>query len=329
MNRISPQTIWLMEEKELVDLLKGDLLHNERRRVCFYAPSFTHYRTSSFCSSPTDFPTISLTGSGCALKCKHCAGTVLNTMHPATTPETLYELCAKLKEKGALGCLLSGGCLPDGSVPVREFVDTIEKIKYKLELTVIVHTGVIDLQTARALKKAGVDAALIDIIGSDETIKEIYNLNLSARDYASSLEALDEADIPFVPHVIVGLHYGRLKGEFHALEMISKHSPSALVIIAFMPLHRTEMANVEPPRPIDITKVLATARIMFPATPLALGCMRPKDKHRAEVETLALKAGIDAIAFPSEKAIKYAEEQGFKISFSSLCCSQVFADLTT
>ena len=329
MNRISPQTIWLMEEKELVDLLKGDLLHNERRRVCFYAPSFTHYRTSSFCSSPTDFPTISLTGSGCALKCKHCAGTVLNTMYPAITPETLYELCAKLKEKGALGCLLSGGCLPDGSVPVREFVDTIERIKYKLELTVIVHTGIIDLQTARALKKAGVDAALIDIIGSDETIKEIYNLNLSARDYASSLEALDEADIPFVPHVIVGLHYGRLKGEFHALEMISKHSPSALVIIAFMPLHRTEMANVEPPRPIDITKVLATARIMFPATPLALGCMRPKDKHRAEVETLALKAGIDAIAFPSEKAIKYAEEQGFKISFSSLCCSQVFADLAT
>jgi uncharacterized radical SAM superfamily protein len=132
--------------------------------------------------------------------------------------------------------------------------------------------------------------------------------------------------LPFVPHVIVGLHYGKLKGELHALQMISRYKPSALVIIAFMPIHGTAMAQVEPPKPLDIARVLAAARVMFPKTPLALGCMRPKGKHRAETDVLAVKAGVDAIAFPAEEAIKFAEKQGFKISFSSYCCSQIYLD---
>jgi len=65
---------------------------------------------------------------------------------------------------------------------------------------------------------------------------------------------------------------------------------------------------------------------MFPRTPLALGCVRPKGKHRAETDVLALKAGVDAIAFPSEDAVKYAETQGYELSFSSYCCAQIYVD---
>jgi len=179
---------------------------------------------------------------------------------------------------------------------------------------------------AKRLKEAGVDAALIDIIGSDETIKEIYNLNITTMDYENSLKALSEAGIAFVPHVIVGLHYGRLKGELHALEVISKYKPSAVVIIAFMPIRGTEMEKVEPPKPIDIARVIATARLIFPKTPIVLGCMRPKGRHRTETDVLALKAGVNAIAFPTEEAIKFAESQGNKIFFSSFCCSQIYID---
>lgn len=301
---------------------------NFSKKIYFYAPSFMYYKTSYYHSSPTDFPTISVTGRSCALKCKHCGGKVLNTMYPATTPEKLFELCTQLKHKGGLGCLISGGCLPDGSVPLGKFINVIDKIKRKSSLTVIVHTGIIDFNIAEKLRSAGVDAALIDIIGSDETIREIYKLNLTVKAYEDSLKALHEAGIAFVPHVIVGLHYGKLKGELHALRMISKYHPSTLVIIAFMPIHGTEMENVAPPKPIDIAKVIATARLMFPQTPLALGCMRPKGKHRIETDTLAIKAGVNAIAFPTEEAIKFAEKQRYETTFSSLCCSQVYADLT-
>ena len=130
-----------------------------------------------------------------------------------------------------------------------------------------------------------------------------------------------------MPHVLVGLHYGRLKGELHALKMIANYEPLAVVVIAFMPIRGTVMEKVAPPAPSVIAKVIVAARLMMPSVPLALGCMRPKGAHRAETDVLAIKAGINAIAFPSKKAIKLAESLGYEVSFSSLCCSQVFEDL--
>jgi uncharacterized radical SAM superfamily protein len=324
----SAEMIWHLSGKELADLLNTGALAPKPRAVRFYAPSFTYYKTSHYQSSPTHFPTVSVTGTACALNCKHCGGKVLETMQSATTPDTLFALATNLKQQGALGCLVSGGCLPDGSVPLKPFLSAMEKIKRELGLTVFVHTGIIDAATAMALKHAGVDAALIDVIGSDETIRKICSLNVTVKDYAASLNALQEAGLNFVPHVIVGLDHGQLKGEPDALKMIASVKPSAVVVIAFMPIHGTAMAKVKPPKPADIAKVTAAARLMFPKTPLALGCVRPKGKHRAETDVLALKAGVDAIAFPSEEAVTYAEEQGYTFSFSSCCCAQIYADNT-
>jgi len=212
-------------------------------------------------------------------------------------------------------------------VPLDRFVDAIAKIKRDLGLTVLVHTGIIKSSTAKALKKAGVDAALIDVIGSKETIREIYQLNARVNDYDRSLEALHASGIPTVPHVLVGLHYGKLKGELEALKMISKNSPSAVVIIAFLPVRGTPMENVAPPAPEEIAKVLIAARLMLPKTPIALGCMRPKGEHRIKTDMLAVRAGVNAIAFPVEEAIQLAESMGLQVTFSSFCCSQVFRDI--
>jgi uncharacterized radical SAM superfamily protein len=250
-------------------------------------------------------------------------------MQPATTPEQLYSLCSKLKENGAVGCLISGGCLPDGMVPLKQFASPIERVKQELGLTVFVHTGLIDQETAESLKKAGVDVALIDVIGSQETIKDTFKLNCFVEDYADSLKVLHDAELYFVPHVIVGLNDGKLDGELNALRMILPTAPSAVVIVAFMPIRGTAMAKVAPPQPVDIARVAASARLMFPQTPLVLGCMRPKGSIRAEMDILALKAGVDAIAFPSEEAINYAHEQGFKVSFSPYCCAQIYSDFTS
>jgi hypothetical protein len=65
---------------------------------------------------------------------------------------------------------------------------------------------------------------------------------------------------------------------------------------------------------------------MFPETALVLGCMRPKGSNRQETDVLVLKAGVDAIAFPSEEAIKYAQDMGCEIEFSSYCCAQIYFD---
>ncbi|TRO50523.1 hypothetical protein E2P63_06110 [Candidatus Bathyarchaeota archaeon] len=117
-----------------------------------------------------------------------------------------------------------------------------------------------------------------------------------------------------------------MKGELDALKLIASVNPSAIVIIAFMPIFGTAMAEIKPPKPTEIARVIATARIMLPRTPLALGCVRPKGKHRAETDILALKAGVDAIAFPHEEAIGYAKAQQYEFNFSPYCCAQICID---
>ena len=322
----SPETVWHSSDKELYTLLDSDRLVSKPKKVHFYTPSFTYYKTTSGESSPNGFPTVSVTAAGCSLNCKHCGSKVLQTMQAASTPEKLFSAATKIKQNGSSGFLVSGGCLQDGSVPLKPFISTLERIKRELGLTVFVHTGLIDLPTAKSLKEAGVDAALIDVIGSNATIKQVYSLNSTTRDYSNSLEALSRAGLNFVPHIIVGLHFGKLKGELKALKMVASTKPAAVVIIAFMPIHKTAMANVKPPEPTDIAKVAAAARLMFPQTPLGLGCMRPKGKHRTCTDVLALKAGLDAIAFPSEEAIAYARTQGYATSFSPYCCAEIYMD---
>ncbi|MDQ1280721.1 MAG: Radical protein [Thermoproteota archaeon] len=297
------------------------------KKIKFYAPSFSHYENSYFHSSIKSFPSISITGTSCALKCRHCGGKLLETMIPATTPDRLFETCKNFKDNGASGCLISGGCLSDGSVPLERFIRAFARIKRELGLTLLVHTGIIKEGTAKQLKGSGVDAALIDIIGSDETIGEIYKLNARVRDYEASLKALKESGIPFIPHVIVGLHYGILKGEVHSLEMISKYSPEAVVIIAFIPLKRTLMEATSPPNPKDIAKVIVEARRLLPKTPIVLGCMRPPGKHRVSTDVLAVEAGVNAIAFPEEAAITLAKSMDLHVEFAYECCSQIYEDI--
>ena len=248
-------------------------------------------------------------------------------MHPAPSPAKLFDLCSRLKEKGAVGCLISGGCLPNGSVPLRRFIGAIARIKRELGLTVVVHTGLIDGLTARRLKEAGVDAALIDVIGSDETIRDVYQLRRGVEDYKAALRALHDSGIPFVPHILVGLHYGELRGELRALVAIARHGPSALIVIALIPLPGTSMEKLSPPPPSTVARVVAAARLMMPEVPLALGCARPKGLHRVELDRLALRAGVDAVAFPTQAGFDEASKLGLSHSIHPTCCSQVYRDL--
>jgi uncharacterized radical SAM superfamily protein len=250
-------------------------------------------------------------------------------MIPAYTPDELFNVCASLKKSGCVGCLISGGCLPNGAVPLEGFIDAIARIKLELGLTVVVHTGIVNDRVAKKLKEARIDAALIDIIGSNETIREIYRLDAGIEDYDKSLKALHDAGVPLVPHLLVGIHYGKLRGEYKALQMISKYSPAAVIVIALMPIPGTPMESVEPPAPKDIAKVLATTRLMLPKTPLVLGCARPVGEHRVATDIIAVKAGVNAIAFPSEEAIDLAKSMGLDVTFSPMCCSQIYEDVKT
>ena len=296
--------------------------------IYFSMPGMVHFDTSFYrATNPHRFPAVSVTGGRCRLNCEHCRGKILESMIPATTPESLMEVCAKIKEEGGKGCLISGGSLKDGSVPLTGFIPAIKRVKRELGLDIVVHTGIVYPELVEALAEADIDAAMIDVIGSNETIRSVYHLDLSVDAFDRSLSLLERYGISSVPHVVAGIHYGKLIGERRALEIISKYRPKAVIIVALMPLNQTPMERVTPSSPIDITRVILAARFMMPKAPLILGCARPSGEHKAKTDVLAIRAGVNGIAYPSEEGCSFAKKAGLDVKFSEECCALIYRDL--
>ena len=267
-----------------------------------------------------EYPALSVTGKRCAQGCAHCGGTLLLGMPDASTPALLLSTCRKLAAEGAQGVLLSGGCDGLGRVPWADFVDAIAAVKEETGLFVSVHCGMLDSVTARALKRAGADQALIDVIGSAETYTRVYHLLNGPELLERSLEALFEAELPVVPHIVTGLHFGRLLGENRALELLARRPPPLLVVVACTPQPGTEMADMDPPTPKAVCGVIIRARELMPETEISLGCARPR-KSAPAMEALALQAGVNRMALPSDETLALARELGLEAQFRKTCCS--------
>jgi len=304
------------------------------RRRCFademhfFTPSLKHYESDEVATpSEARFVPVSVTGSSCGLMCDHCRARILDSMHPVATPEAFLELGARLARRGVEGILLTGGSDRTGVVPLRPYADAIRTLRGDHGLTVIVHTGLLGREDARALAAAGVDAAMIDIMGSDETIREVYHLDARVSDFEDSLRALCDAGVPTAPHVVVGIHYGEIVGERRALEMIAGLAIASLVIVVLSPLPGTPMEGVKPLGGSDLAALFAEARIAFPKTPVLLGCARPEGREKRGIDEAALEAGFNGIAFPADGMVGAAERLGFRPVFSSDCCALIFRDL--
>lgn len=289
--------------------------------IHFHAPSIKSYETTGFKNSSIPrFIPVSITGGSCRLKCEHCRAKILQTMHRARTPADLLQLGQRLREQGGEGMLISGGSLEDGTVPLLPFIDAIAGLK-DMGFAIAVHTGLVDEELARGLAAAGTDVAMLDIIGSGETIREVYHLDATTADFEASLKLLCDSGVRTAPHVVIGLHFGRIKGEREALAMVSRYPVSSLVLVILTSQLGTPMQDVAPPGHLEIGGIFTAARSMLPTTPVMLGCARPYGEHKVKTDIMALRAGLNGIAYPAEGIVEHARDLGLKPVFSEQCCS--------
>ena len=287
----------------------------------FFAPSFKHYESPHFDAGRGDgLAAVSATGSTCALGCDHCGGALLDRMEAAVTPGDLVAIARRLAGRGAGGMLVSGGSEPGGSVPLLPYVDAMAEAR-GLGLEVVVHTGLVTEALAEGLARAGVACAMLDVVGDEHTIRSVCHLDASPGDIERSLLLLESRSVRTVPHVVVGLDHGRIRGEREALDLVSRTGPSAVVIVVLDPIPGTPMQDVEPPAPEEVASIMAAARLAFPRIPVALGCARPPGPHRAATDRYALMAGLDAIAFPADSTVALARSMGLEPRFHRTCCS--------
>lgn len=288
--------------------------------IGFFVPGAKHYENPCYANRPFSFTHLSVTGEACACRCAHCEGALLKTMIGAACPEAMRRTVDKLLKQGCRGILVSGGGDSNGTVPLEPFVEAIGYAKQR-GLKVLVHSGLIRREMAVRLKEAGVDQVLMDVIGDEGTIREVCHLNRKPDDYLQSMLCCRDAGLPIAPHIVIGLHFGQIRGEERALEMIREADPETIVLVILTPAGGTAMAGIRPPAMDEATRIMVTARILNPATPITLGCARPPGPYKRRVERVAIDCGVNGIAYPDETTVDYARRRGLKPVFSEECCS--------
>jgi uncharacterized radical SAM superfamily protein len=194
------------------------------------------------------------------------------------------------------------------------------RARRELGLTLRVHPGLVEEEVAAGLGQVGLDGAMLDIIGAEETIRDVYHMDVPVTEYELSLERLARHGVHAVPHIVLGLHFGRFLGEDQALEIIARHPRKAAVLVVLQPLYGTVMAITSPPPMEEIGRFFVKARTVLADSPLFLGCARPLGPAKGSIDRLAVEAGLDGIAYPAEGIVQYARDRGRMPEFHDSCC---------
>ncbi len=313
----APLDARLVEEFESASAVFG------RREIRFSTPTFKSYSSCDMngCGK-NSFPAFSVTAGGCALDCDHCQAKILEPMIPATKPATLdRKVRAMIETEDLRGFLLSGGSNRSNEIRYEPYFPVIEGLKRDFpHLKIAIHSALLDSARARGMEAAGVDTAMMDVIGAQETIREVYHLDRPVEDFEATLEALCATSMQVVPHIVIGLHYGRILGETRALDIVARHRVHSLVLVVVMPFY-ARPGTFATPDTSDVGRIFLEARRRLPDREVVLGCARPPGMHRRVTDAYAVAAGLDGIAFPADGTLAVAEALGRPAVQEHACCS--------
>jgi len=318
-------------DNELVAAMEQEFLSADDSSfpgINFYTPTFKVFETSELkdCGKSA-WPAVSITGGDCKLQCDHCKAKILEPMIPARTPEQLWRVVNGIIEEGAQGMLLTGGSNHRNQVEYDNYYSTIRRIKDEYpDFKIALHTALVDDDIALCMEQSGIDAAMMDVIGSQDTITQVYHLRRSVDDFESTLESLVSTKMKVVPHIVIGLHYGHLLGEWNAMEIIKRHLPDAVVLVVVMPFYAPESRPFATPDPHAVGRFFMDARKTLPATPLLLGCARPAGTVKSQIDAYAVMAGLNGVAHPADGSVELAARLDRKVRITPACCSIAVGD---
>jgi len=316
-----------LEDAELDGALLAECEREARlvsgRAIRFSTPTFKSYSSCELSGcGKNSFPAFSVTAGGCALMCDHCQAKILEPMIPAVSPEVLDRKVRDLIEQQDLqGFLLSGGSNRRNEIRYERYYPVVEQLKREFpHLKIAIHSALLDEARARSMEAAGVDTAMMDVIGANETIAEVYHLDRTVEEFEATLAGLCATSMEVVPHIVIGLHYGRILGEPNALDIVSRHRIHSLVLVVVMPFY-AKPGTFKTPETADVGRIFLEARRRLPDRQVLLGCARPPGMHRRVTDAYAVAAGLDGIAFPAEGTLAVANAIGRPALQEHACCS--------
>ena len=277
-----------------------------------FALRLEHHGRELVLDRPGSTLALSTTGTDCGLDCAHCGGHYLEGMTPLSGAEK------KLASGQYTSCLFSGGCTPAGKVEVAKQAELIRQYKER-GLRINMHAGLVSDEEIEVIAPLA-DKISFDLVLDDQTIRDVFGLSRRGEDYVKVYKKLRQVGAPVVPHLLIGLWGGQVRGEYAVIEALKELGADGLVFIVLIPTPGTRFADRLPPALDDVAKVMCTARETFPHLPLNLGCMRPSGKYRYEVDKVAVRSGLNRIVNPTPGCIKLAQEMGLTLAERKECC---------
>jgi hypothetical protein len=256
---------------------------------------------------------ISLTEDKCYLNCNHCNKHYLKNMKTIKDISNLYE-------EGFTSFLISGGYNINYKIPLKENFDELTEFKKTHKIKYNIHTGLVeekDIETIKFLH----DKVSFDLVGSEKTYKDVYNINKFNESW-KSFDLLLKNEIEVVPHITIGLNRGKISHESEALKRLHdyKEKISEIIFLVFIPTKGSNFQNAIPCKIEEVENIILKAKDLFEDKTLTLGCMHPKGLYRKDLqETLLGK--VNKMVQPLKTTINKAKNEKYEIYYSYECCA--------
>ena len=252
---------------------------------------------------------LSIKTGACPEDCKYCPQSAHHAKKTGMKKEPLMQVDDVLeKAKVAKDAGATRFCMGAAWKQVRdgeEFDRVVDMVKgvCDMDMEPCVTLGMLNQEQADRLADAGLKAYNHNL----DTSPEFYKKIISTRTYQDRLDTLDcvrNAGITVCSGGIIGMGETN-KDRARMLEILANLEvhPESVPINALVPVEGTPMGDLEKIDPMELVRMVATARIMMPETRVRLSAGRESLNREAQI--LCLMAGANSI-FYGEKLLTTA-----------------------
>ena len=221
---------------------------------------------------------LSIKTGGCPEDCAYCS----QSAHYKTSVkkelflnlQKILQKALEAKAQGATRFCMGAAWREVRSGPqFRKVLDAVRAVK-ALNLEVCCTLGMLNLEQAKELKKAGLYAYNHNL----DTSPEFYSQIISTRTYKDRLQTLKyvrQAGLTVCTGGILGLGETNKdrRALIYQLALLKPH-PESVTVNTLVPMRGTPLENQEPVSPLETTRVIAVCRILMPSAFIRLSAGR-------------------------------------------------------
>ena len=267
----------------------------------------------------------------CPEDCHYCAQASSATTdieaYPLKPDAEILAEAERAYESGAYRyCIVMSGRGPSPK-RVAHLADLIRAVKTRYPIEVCLSAGLIDVESARTLKTAGLDRLNHNLNTSEAHYPKICSTH-SYEDRMATLQAAQTAGLACCSGVIVGMGEGT-DDLIQVAKALRRLEVASLPVNFFLPISGTRLTETPTLTPDYCLRVLCLYRFLNPRAEIRIAAGR--EHHLRSMEVMALypansmfiEGYLNAIGTATSRTLQMIEDAGFTVKTNKEGAEQV------